>query len=187
MKKLFISVLFISGFTAYAAYNYTQAQTASASAVAAPATTDTSNSSASVPVAANTSASASAPPLAIAQTTPTPTKSTPTKSTPTPTAPVKTSSGQYIDGTYRGSVEDAYYGNVQVEAVISGGRLSNVIFLQSPNDRSTSIYINKDAMPILIAEAIRAQSANVNGVSGASETSPAFEKSLASALSAAKA
>ncbi len=186
MKKLFISVLFISGFTAYAAYNYTQTQTASASATAAPVATDSSNAAAVAPVATNTSASASAPPLAIAQTVTTPTKSTPAPTTPAP-VPVKTSSGQYIDGTYRGSVEDAYYGNVQVEAVISGGRLSNVIFLQSPNDRSTSIYINKDAMPILIAEAIRAQSANVNGVSGASETSPAFEKSLASALSAAKA
>ncbi len=94
--------------------------------------------------------------------------------------------GIYNDGEYIGDSVDAYYGYVQVKAVITNGRLTDVVFLNYPQDRSTSVRINSRTMPILKQEAITAQSANVNGVSGASETSPAFMKSLASALSQAK-
>ena len=94
--------------------------------------------------------------------------------------------GAYRNGSYTGSAADAYYGTVQVQATIQGGRLSNVEFLQYPNDRGTSIYINGIAMPQLIQEAITAQSAQVDGVSGATATSQAFAQSLASALAQAK-
>ena len=101
-------------------------------------------------------------------------------------SPAPKPKGQYADGTYTGTPADAYYGTVQVQAVIQNGKITDVTFLQYPNDRRTSQYINGNAMPILISEAIQAQSANVNGVSGASETSPAFRVSLADALSQAK-
>ena len=105
--------------------------------------------------------------------------------TPKPTpAPVVT--GQYKDGTYTGSVADAYYGNVQVSATIAGGKISDVQFLQYPGDRRTSIEINSQAMPFLKTEAIQAQNANVEIVSGATETSLAFRESLGSALNQAK-
>jgi uncharacterized protein with FMN-binding domain len=42
-------------------------------------------------------------------------------------------------------------------------------------------------MPRLTQEVIQAQSANVNGVSGASDTSAAFRQSLTSALADARA
>lgn len=90
--------------------------------------------------------------------------------------------GQYKDGTYTGGVADAFYGNVQVQAVISGGKLVDVKWLQYPSDRQTSIEINSQAMPLLTQEAIQVQSANVSGVSGASATSAAFIESLGSAL-----
>jgi len=60
-----------------------------------------------------------------------------------------------------------------------------VQFLQYPSDRNTSIRINSRAMPILKQEAISAQNANVNIVSGATDSSQAFQQSLASALSQA--
>lgn len=94
--------------------------------------------------------------------------------------------GQYKDGTYTGSVADAFYGNIQVQAVISGGKITDVIFLQSPNDRSTSIEINSQAMPYLKQEAIAAQNANVDIVSGATDSSNAFRQSLGDALNQAK-
>jgi uncharacterized protein with FMN-binding domain len=94
--------------------------------------------------------------------------------------------GQYVDGTYTGSVADAYYGNVQVQVKVSGGQMTDVAFLQYPNDRSNSRYINSQAMPILKTEAIQSQNAQVDTVSGASDTSQAFRESLASALSQAK-
>lgn len=100
--------------------------------------------------------------------------------------PKPAAAGQYADGSYTGSAADAYYGNVQVRAVVSGGKLTAVQILQYPNDRSTSRYINSQALPYLEQEAIAAQSASVNTVSGASDTSQAFRESLASALVSAK-
>lgn len=88
----------------------------------------------------------------------------------------------YKDGVYTGDVTDAFYGNVQVRATISGGKITDVVFLQYPNDRGTSIRINSQAMPLLTQEVIQAQSTRVDGVSGATATSRAFIQSLGSAL-----
>jgi uncharacterized protein with FMN-binding domain len=124
--------------------------------------------------------------------TPTPTQSpvsTPTPITPAPTptpAPV-VRKGLYSDGTFTGSVADAYYGNIQVAVVVTDGKISDVQFLQHPSDRSTSIRVNNMAMPQLKSETIAAQSANVDIVSGATYSSEAFQQSLASALSQARA
>jgi uncharacterized protein with FMN-binding domain len=106
--------------------------------------------------------------------------------TPTPVTPPPKKTGIYNDGQYTGPIIDAYYGNVQVKAIITNGKLANVVFLDYPQDRGTSIRINSQAMPILIQEALIAQSANVNGVSGASATSPAFVESLTLALNQAR-
>lgn len=122
-------------------------------------------------------------PIPVPKTTTTIT--TTTKPIPTPVV-VSKPVGQYKDGTYTGSVADAYYGNIQVQAVISGDRLTDVIFLQYPSDRRTSVSINTQAMPYLKSEAISAQSANVNIVSGASDSSQAFRQSLGTALASAK-
>jgi uncharacterized protein with FMN-binding domain len=91
----------------------------------------------------------------------------------------------YKDGTYTGSVADAYYGNVQVQVTVSGGKITNVKFLQYPNTHSTSVMINQQAMPYLQQEAVQAQSANVQIISGATFTSQAFQQSLQSALNQA--
>ncbi len=107
--------------------------------------------------------------------------------TPAPApAPKPKPAGQYKDGSYTGSVADAYYGYVQVKAIISGGKITDVRFLNYPQDRGTSIEINTQAMPYLTQEAITAQNANVDVVSGATETSRAFRESLAAALALAK-
>ena len=116
-----------------------------------------------------------------------PSSNSDTSSLPTPTTPATgSSSGQYKDGTYTGPVTDAFYGNYQVQAVISGGKLTDVVFLQYPNDNPTSHSINQQASVFLKQEAIAAQSANVDIVSGASDSSQAFRQSLASALTQAR-
>jgi len=94
--------------------------------------------------------------------------------------------GQYRNGSYTGNVTDAYFGNVQVKAIIQGGKIADVQFLEYPKDRSTSLKISNDAMPILTQEAVQAQNSNVDIVSGATQTSEAFRVSLASALAQAK-
>ncbi len=106
---------------------------------------------------------------------------------PTPSAAGTSgsTSGAYKDGTYVGSVDDAVWGNVQVQVVIQHGKITSVQFLQYPNDRNRSIAINQYADPILINEAIQAQSASVDIVTGATDSSDAFIQSLTDALSQA--
>ena len=109
-----------------------------------------------------------------------------TTDTSTSTATTTVASALYKDGQYDGRIADAYYGNVQVRAIIQGGKLTDVQFLSYPNDRNQSIEINSYALPILKSEAIKVQSAQVNIVSGATNTSNALINSLSSALSQAK-
>ncbi len=149
------------------------------SASAAPAGNQAAGSPPSGSQSAASSGAASSPASAPA---PAPTK------TPKPApAPAPKPKGQYVDGTYTGSSADAYYGMVQVEAIVQGGKLTDVKFLQYPDTHSTSVYINQQAMPYLTQEAVAVQSANVNIISGATFTSEAFQQSLASALAQAKA
>ncbi|GER86104.1 hypothetical protein KDW_02660 [Dictyobacter vulcani] len=59
--------------------------------------------------------------------------------------------------------------------------------MQFPNDRNRSIMINNNADPQLTQEAIQAQNANVDVVTGATDSSEAFIQSLSDALTQAKA
>ena len=106
--------------------------------------------------------------------------------TTTDTSGSTTTSGLYKDGSYVGDVTDAYYGNLQVKAIIQMGKITDVQFLDYPQKDNSSRRISTMAMPQLKTEAIQTQSANVNIISGATQTSEAFSQSLASALALAK-
>jgi uncharacterized protein with FMN-binding domain len=97
----------------------------------------------------------------------------------------KTVPAKYHDGVYTGRSADAYYGNVQVQVTIKTGQIAAVQFLDYPHDQENSRNINSAAMPTLKSEALAAQSAQIDTVSGATETSQAFIESLKSALSQA--
>ena len=108
--------------------------------------------------------------------------------TSTTTAPTVTTvaNALYKDGQYDGNAADAYYGLVQVRAIIQGGKLTDVQFLSYPSDRSYSVELNTYALPKLKSEAIQNRSAKVNMISGATNSSRAFISSLSSALSQAQ-
>jgi uncharacterized protein with FMN-binding domain len=95
------------------------------------------------------------------------------------------SNGRYADGTYTGPVVDAYYGLVQIQAIVQRGQIADIAVLQYPSDRRLSVRINRYALPLLRDEVVSAQSANVDIVSGATLTSEAFIRSLGSALRSA--
>jgi uncharacterized protein with FMN-binding domain len=57
----------------------------------------------------------------------------------------------------------------------------------SPNHTNRSVFINKQALPYLIEETLKAQGSGINMVSGASDSSDAFIQSLQSAILSAKA
>ncbi len=91
----------------------------------------------------------------------------------------------YANGTYTGPVTNAYYGAMQIQAIVSGGKLSAIRVLQYPDTHGASISINSQALPMLRNEVIAAQSANVDIISGATLSSDAFIRSLNGALSKA--
>jgi len=97
------------------------------------------------------------------------------------------SRGQYKDGTYTGPVTDAFYGKLQVVVIVSGGKIISTNCPIFPNDRGETTLVSNRALPLLKQETIAAQSANVNIVSGATQTSEAFQQSLTAALAQAKA
>ncbi|MBI1259575.1 MAG: FMN-binding protein [Chloroflexi bacterium] len=119
--------------------------------------------------------------------TPIPPTATPIPPTATPIPPTDTpqNQGQYKNGVYTGPTVDAFYGMVQVQATVQDGKLTDVKFLDYPHDRRTSQMINSQAMPWLSQEAIQAQSAYINIISGATLTSQAFAQSLYVALNQA--
>jgi uncharacterized protein with FMN-binding domain len=82
-----------------------------------------------------------------------------------------------------GSVVNYSYGVISVKVTVSGSKILNVRVASiddGGNPRSESI--DQQAIPILEQEAMQAQSANIQGVSGASYTSTGFTQSLQSAL-----
>jgi uncharacterized protein with FMN-binding domain len=90
--------------------------------------------------------------------------------------------GKLRDGSYDGKPYDAYYGMVQVRAIVQGGQLTSVKVLQFPNHSGTSRSINRQALPLLKSEVLSAQTVRVNIISGATLTSRAYLRSLNGAL-----
>jgi len=95
-----------------------------------------------------------------------------------------TSSGAVKDGTYTGDAVDVGrgYGTMQVEVTVTGGRVVDVTALAVPQNDPRSSQISSEAVPMLVQQAIAAQSASIAGLSGATYTSNGFAQSLRSAL-----
>ncbi len=137
----------------------TSTKRATASKSATPAVTASSNS--------NSGAVATADP------TPTATKTT--------AAPAPVSKG--VSGTFTGPTVNVNYGNVQVQITVKDGKITDATALQAPsgrNDRWTNM-----ALPVLKKQTLAAQSASIQGASGASYTSYGWYTSLQGALAKA--
>ena len=101
--------------------------------------------------------------------------------TPDPTTSTGSGTGSAASGTVDGPVVDTRYGAVQVEIVVSGGQLTDVVALQLPTGRHSG-QISTAVAPILRQEALQAKSAAIDTVSGATYTSDAYAQSLQAAL-----
>ena len=86
--------------------------------------------------------------------------------------------------TATGPEVDTRYGPVQVSVTIENGQVTDVTALELPSG-GRSGRISEQAEPILRTEALSAQSASIDGVSGATYTSEAYAQSLQAALVAA--
>jgi len=81
-----------------------------------------------------------------------------------------------------GPVVDTRYGPVQVEVTLDGSTIKAIAAIQLPGGDRRSEQISNRAEPTLQSEALQAQSANIDGVSGATYTSEAYAQSLQAAL-----
>lgn len=93
-------------------------------------------------------------------------------------------SGSAKSGTFDGTAVDVNYGIVQVEITVSGGKVTKVTELSMPSG-GRSGRIAAYAAPILEQEALTAQTAQIDIVSGATYTSEGFAESLQAALNEA--
>ena len=86
-------------------------------------------------------------------------------------------------GTFTGPAIFVTYGTVQVKITVTNGKITDAVAVQAPsgrNDRWTNM-----ALPILKKQTLAAQSANIQGASGASYTSYGWYTSLQGALAQA--
>lgn len=146
-----------------------------------------------------TPAAASAAPAATPQAAAPVVGAAPTAAAPTaPVAPTPDPASQQVniavpapapvETTVQGAVFQNKWGNVQVEVTFGAdGSLIDVSTLQTPYRDGKSVRINDYAVPRLNSEALSAQSANVDTVSGATYTSNDYRRSLQSAIDTARA
>jgi uncharacterized protein with FMN-binding domain len=97
---------------------------------------------------------------------------------PSTTAATTPSGTRTVDGP----VASNEYGDVQVRVTLNGTQIVDVQALQLPHDRSRSARISATAGPILRREALQAQNAQIDLVSGATYTSESYSESLQGAL-----
>lgn len=94
-----------------------------------------------------------------------------------------TSSGSSTaSGTFTGTTAQTRYGPVQVQITVDGGKITEVTALQLTNQDGRSVAISQQAAPVLRQEALQAQSAKIQAVSGATYTSDGYVTSLQSAI-----
>ncbi|HZU75715.1 MAG TPA: FMN-binding protein, partial [Dehalococcoidia bacterium] len=131
--------------------------------------------------------------LPAAQSSPRP-SSTPPGATPsgappgggTPTASPTPAPAGLKNGAFTGQDFPNQFGDVQVQVIVSGGRITDVKPLQYPTDRPQSAYISSQAIPMLHDEVLQAQSAQIDIIGGATFTSESYAQSVQSALSQAQ-
>ncbi len=153
--------------------------------------TDASQASSAIPGLAapiTTTATTTATTVAPATTAPATTAGTATTAVPATTAaPTTTATATDAVVAFDGATVNTKYGPVQVQAQVQNGTLVAVAVVQYPDGDGKSVRINQRALPELQSEALSAQSASVDTISGATYTSNAYVKSLQSAIDEAKA
>ena len=109
----------------------------------------------------------------------------PARTTPTPTSAPARHRRHRTSAT--GDAIQYQYGILQVKATLTNGRLTAVSLARLEPEPGRSQSIDAQAIPLLRSEALRAHSANVDVISGATYTSEAYAQSLQSAIDRARA
>lgn len=84
--------------------------------------------------------------------------------------------------TVDGNVANTIYGPVQIQLTVRSNKITKVAILEEPQSSQHDIEIGQFAFPVLISETLKAQSAHIDSVSGATYTSGGYVQSLQSAI-----
>ena len=103
-------------------------------------------------------------------------------SAPKSAAPSSSAAPASTTKTITGDAAQTRYGPVQVAVTFSGKKITRIQVLQYPTESGRDQEINSYAIPQLNQQAMNAQSANIDGVSGATYTSEGYQQSLQSAI-----
>jgi uncharacterized protein with FMN-binding domain len=110
----------------------------------------------------------------------------PTTTAPTPApssgSSSSSSSPAKVSGTFTGDPASTRWGTVQVRITVQNGRITSSAAVQYPQNNGRDLEINSYALPQLAQEAVQAQSANIDAISGATVTSGGYIQSLQSAV-----
>lgn len=110
---------------------------------------------------------------------------TESESSTTTSSSTSSSNSTMKDGTYTGKSTSTEWGDVQVKITVASGKITQITVLKHPTG-GKSDEINSRSLPTYKQEALAAQSANINQVSGATETYKGFTGSLQSAINQAE-
>lgn len=105
---------------------------------------------------------------------------TESESSTTTSSSTSSSNSTMKDGTYTGKSTSTEWGDIQVKITVASGKIPQITVLKHPTG-GKSDEINSRSLPTYKQEALAAQSANINQVSGATETYKGFTGSLQSA------
>jgi uncharacterized protein with FMN-binding domain len=126
---------------------------------------------------------ASAPSASAPPSTGTSSGGTPASKAPSSAAANSGSASKVITG----AATNTRYGPVQVKVTFSGKKIAKIDVIQYPTESGRDQEINSAALPILNQEAMTAQSAKIDVVSGATYTTDGYTQSLQSAIDQANA
>ncbi|WP_330350312.1 FMN-binding protein [Streptomyces sp. NBC_00582] len=102
---------------------------------------------------------------------------------PAPSSTSSASAGSGKGGTtVTGDSVQTRWGPVQVRITVQDGKITDVTAVTYPQENPRDQQINSYAIPQLRSEALQAQSADIDTVSGATYTSDGYRQSLQSAL-----
>lgn len=110
---------------------------------------------------------------------------TESESSTTTSSSTSSSNSTMKDGAYTGKSTSTEWGDVQVKITVASGKITQITVLKHPTG-GKSDEINSRSLPTYKQEALAAQSANINQVSGATETYKGFTGSLQSAINQAE-
>lgn len=115
----------------------------------------------------------------------TPVPTTTAEQTPVPSPhkwPYLFEGSVFRDGAFTGKPSRMNYGELQIQLVMQGGSIEDIVIVEYPYGTPTSERLSGELIPRMVAQARAIQDWDVDAVSGATQTVQAFKRAMVYAL-----